>query len=195
MKNPDQYTIQEEAAIYYYVFSGFKNWKEIYKIAKGSDYFNSLTESTKSVNVSKWKQSPRIQRLIDKMKIDKNNQRILFENDLKQKIETEIKEKLKDGNILETCTKGEKASKTAISVNYLNRDEFLNDLNLRANLESDQKQKNDILKMLSDNMRYKEESAKETDIQRFYTPLKCLECAIYKKASQIYKESKETKNK
>ena len=67
-------------------------------------------------------------------------------------------------------------------INFLDRDEFLKFLNDRANEITDDKLRNDILKMLSDNLRYKDsEAAENNEIQRFYTPKLCENCQIYNK--------------
>ena len=66
--------------------------------------------------------------------------------------------------------------------NFLDRDEFLKFLNDRANQITDDKLRNDILKMLSDNLRYKDtERDENNEIQRFYTPITCENCEIYKR--------------
>ena len=68
---------------------------------------------------------------------------------------------------------------------FLDRDEFLKFLNDRANdKQLDDKTRNDILKMLSDNLRYKDADKNEIDeIQRFYTPITCKDCEIYRRCS------------
>ena len=49
-----------------------------------------------------------------------------------------------------------------------------------ANEIKDDKLRNDILKMLSDNLRYKDgENDENNEIQRFYTPLLCKDCKLY----------------
>ena len=85
--------------------------------------------------------------------------------------------------MLETeTTKSQTESARNESVNFLDRDEFLKFLNDRANEISDDKLRNDILKMLSDNLRYKDsETAENSEIQRFYTPKLCENCQIYNK--------------
>ena len=70
-------------------------------------------------------------------------------------------------------------------MNFLDRDEFLKFLNDRANEIKDDKLRNDILKMLSDNLRYKDSEAGENnDIQRFYTPILCQDCPLYQQENE-----------
>ena len=85
--------------------------------------------------------------------------------------------------VLETETrKTEEGEPINEKTNFLDRDEFLQFLNDRANQIQDDKTRNDILKMLSDNLRYKDtERDENNEIQRFYTPVTCENCEIYKR--------------
>lgn len=174
-------TPNEWAAIYYHVAGGCDDWHTIFKIAFGENRYNNLTESSKKTSVSKWKSTERFKKALETVKYD-----ILKK---KQEIEAEAFERFKKENAQNA--KKEAGSGFVDKVNYLNRDEFLKDLNERANRVTDEKLLNDILKMLSENMRYKEaDQIKEMEIQRFYTPLQCKECPLYMRESEIIKESK-----
>lgn len=71
-----------------------------------------------------------------------------------------------------------------LEVDFRDREQFLNFLNAEANRIKDGKTRLDVLKMLSDLQRMKEaENGKNGEIQRFYTPLQCSECVLYRKAS------------
>lgn len=70
-----------------------------------------------------------------------------------------------------------------LEVDFRDREQFLNFLNTEANRIKDGKTRLDVLKMLSDLQRMKEaENGKNGEIQRFYTPLQCQECELYRKA-------------
>ena len=59
-------------------------------------------------------------------------------------------------------------------INFLDRDEFLSYLNKQANRIQDEKSRNETLKMISDNLRYKDmdrEKEGDEDIRRFSTPM------------------------
>lgn len=71
-----------------------------------------------------------------------------------------------------------------LEIDFRDREQFLNFLNAEANRIKDGKTRLDVLKMLSDLQRMKEaENGKNGEIQRFYTPLQCSECVLYRKAS------------
>lgn len=72
-------------------------------------------------------------------------------------------------------------TQTANKIDFANRDEFINYCIQAANRVNDEKQRIDYLKMLADLQRYKEtNTGTDGDIQRFYTPIKCSNCPLYK---------------
>lgn len=165
-------TKSEKAALYFQILERCTDWKEVYKIAIGEDRYNALTDKTKITNTSRWKASNKIQKAKEEIEIIFKAKR------------QEIEEKVKENNTgretepTNRTTKNEIAEKT----NFLDHDEFLQFLNDRANQIQDDKTRNDILKMLSDNLRYKDtERDENNEIQRFYTPVTCQDCTIYKK--------------
>lgn len=166
-QNMEKITELEKVAVFYLVATGCKDRSLIYKIANGESKFNKLSNSSKGATISRWFNLPRIQ---EQIKIETYNQ---------ERKRIEEREKYSIFGETETAEpKPERAA--AAAVDFLNRDEFLKFLNERANQIADDKQRNDILKMLSDNMRYKEaENQEQTEIQRFYTPIDCTKCEIY----------------
>lgn len=165
-------TPSEKAALYFQVLESVQDWKIIYRIAIGEKHAKSLKDSTIQANTSKWKESDRIRNALDEIK------RYFYFK--RQDLEKEIKESISNG---ETETEnGTKKEENAGKTNFLDRDEFLKFLNDRANKITDDKLRNDILKMLSDNLRYKDSDNNELqEIQRFYTPMNCENCEIYNK--------------
>lgn len=168
-------TKSEKAAIYFHLLEKEKNVTEIYKIAIGADRFNALKESAQKNNSYRWKNSQRIK--------DAYNEIIARLENIKNQIKQEAQQQSQgpgDGE----GRKEDKKKQPTTQTDFLNRDEFLQFLNARANEIdiTDDKTRNDILKMLSDNLRYKDaDKEDQTEIQRFYTPLTCQDCEIYNK--------------
>lgn len=160
----------EKLVIHYHVLSGCDDWTLLYKTAYGVDKFNNLTDKTKQVNVSKWKRSDLVQNEVKRAQYEQQRRQEEERNEIIKKA-------------LETESPNNEAKRlNSEQVNFLDRDEFLKFLNERANEIKDDKLRNDYLKMLSDNMRYKDAERDETEeIQRFYTPITCKDCPIYKR--------------
>lgn len=158
-------TQSERAAIYYHLVGRCDNWQELYKIAKGEDAYNRLTEGSQNVAVSRWKNSDSIQNAIKEISY------------LLQKEREEIEARAVDNFKNRPQEEGGSLS----DVNFLDRDEFLQFLNKQANRISDEKTKNDYLKMISDNLRFKdmEKDKEDEEIRRFYIPLTCQDCDLY----------------
>lgn len=162
-------TPAEKAALYYQVLENVQDWKIIYKIAIGEKHANTLKLSTIQANTSKWKESDRIKEAVDEIK------RYFYFK--RQDLEKEIKDNLTTGE-----TEPTKPGKKADFVNLLDRDTFLEEINRGANLAKEEKDKREYLKMISDNLRYKDSDTDENnEIQRFYTPVTCENCSIYQK--------------
>lgn len=86
---------------------------------------------------------------------------------------------------LELVKKDPEYTHDSDSVDFRNLDEFLAEANIKANTLKDEKDKQFYLKTIADLMRFKEGSQeKNQDIQRFYTPLLCRQCPLYKKEQE-----------
>lgn len=168
-------TDQEKAALYYQILERCEDWYRVYAIAVGADKYKALKETSLQPVVSRWKTSQRIK-----------DAREEIERNINARIEEERGKAIEEHIAMGESERPQKAKRKADSKqrDFLNRDEFLQFLNERANEidASDDKTRNDILKMLSDNLRYKDADKEEqTEIQRFYTPITCQECEIYKR--------------
>lgn len=164
---------QEKAALYFAIAENCTDWAKIYSIAVGADKFNQLADITKVTNPNKWKNSTRIKRMYEEL--------LFLQQHREDKIREKVRKEIQAGETETTETKNQ--TSRAGATDFLNRDEFLKFLNQRANEITDDKLRNDILKMLSDNMRYKESESETSEIQRFYTPVVCQDCEIYRKCS------------
>ena len=162
-------TPAQQAAIYLHVVGGFNDWPELFQIAEGAERYNKLTDKSKRQTVSKFKLSDAINEGIQELR---------YILSLKEK---QIREDERRVMITESRTT-EEGEPINDRTNFLDRDEFLQFLNTKANQTTDDKLRNEILKMLSDNLRYKDtERDENSEIQRFYTPVNCENCAIYNK--------------
>ena len=67
-------------------------------------------------------------------------------------------------------------------VDFTNRDEFIDFVAKKINLIQDDKQKLDYMKILADLQQFKspDKTDKKADIERFYMPLTCENCNLYK---------------
>lgn len=165
----DQLNELEQAAICFHVLGGCNDKSMLFRIACGADRYNKLTEKSKGVTISKWYNSQKIQEGIKIYRSIQERKKIELENEIIAGLETETANGTKENAFVE-------------KTNFLDRDEFLQFLNSRANEITDDKLRNDILKMLSDNLRYKDtERDENNEIQRFYTPITCEKCTIYNK--------------
>lgn len=166
-------TTREKAALLLHVLESFNNQIEIYKIAEDPERLNRLKDSTIKKQSSIWFNTPRIQDAIRLIRLEQ----VRKEEKIKQDYINSL-ESCQDTEETEKIKKIQDTEKT----NFLDRDEFLSFLNKRANQITDDKLRNDILKMLSDNLRYKDtERDENNEIQRFYTPVVCSDCSIYHK--------------
>lgn len=157
----------ERAAIIFHVFGGCKDRRTLFQIAEGENRVKRLNESSLKTTATNWYKSHKIQ------------SGIKYFQALKQDQENEIIQTYIASGETEP-TKPAKEPQQDGAVNFLDRDEFLQFLNDRANEITDDKLRNDILKMLSDNLRYKDtERDENNEIQRFYTPITCENCPIY----------------
>lgn len=162
-------THEQRAAIYYHIFAGCDDWAVLFQIAEGKTRYNKLTDKSKRQTVSKYRRDPKILEAIQEVKYYQKTQE---EKKRQETISSWITEN-------ENSETGERVNE---KTNFLDRDEFLKFLNDRANKITDDKLRNDILKMLSDNLRYKDSDNNEVqEIQRFYTPMNCENCEIYNK--------------
>lgn len=160
---------RQKAAILYHCFTGCKDREILFYIAEGENRYNKLKDSAKRQTFHNWYNSELIQDGIREFTYQIERKKKEFEQVVLSRLKTET-----------TNSSGEPVPSE--SVNFLDRDEFLKFLNDRANQITDDKLRNDILKMLSDNLRYKDsETAENSEIQRFYTPVLCENCPIYNK--------------
>jgi hypothetical protein len=161
-------TDQEKAAILYHVYTGFKDREILFKIAEGENRYNRLKETSRRQTIHVWFNSEKIQNGIKEITFQVEQKK----RDIQEKAILAAKTETSDGT---------RPAAIAQNVNFLNPDEFLKFASQKANELQDEKEKREYLKMIANLMNYKDSDREETEMQRFYTPVTCLECAIYRK--------------
>lgn len=159
----------EKIAIEYLAISGAKCWRTCYYMSHDK---NSDPGEIHPATISKWKNSKIVQDYFNAVRYKEN-----------ERIQQEREKAIKQDREKETGTQPESSNKNVSSktVDFTNRNEFIKYLNSAVNSLQDDKQKTDYLKMLSDLLRFKEtETSKDNEIQRFYTPITCNKCPLYK---------------
>lgn len=167
-------THAERAAIYYHLSGKCSDWAQLYRIAKGDDALNRLSnDETRAVTVSRWKNSKSIQNAIKE-----TSYLLQREREESEKRAVEVFKETHENQERETAL---------AEVNFLDRDEFLTYLNKKANRIQDEKTRNETLKMISDNLRFKDmekENEGHEEKVRAYIPLQCHECVLYKRCRE-----------
>ena len=166
----EKITIQDKAAIYYHVFANCNDIQTLYKIAKGDERFNKLSDSSKKSSPSIWWNKAHIKELRKQILTIQGVQ----ENELKTKWNNEREKE---------APEGAKELPPLESVNFLNLDEFLQYANKQANKIHDEKERRAWVEMIGKYMNFKDSDETETDIMRAYVPIICENCELKKKCS------------
>lgn len=161
------------------------DWKDLYLLSREKIY-KSVPASISQI-VSNWKNSYIIKDYYNTEKaaylryLDQIRAEAVEAFRAEEESQTE---RGKQGN-RETGPKTKNSRKNANGdkiINFQDRNEFLQYLEKRANEITDEKLKFDYIKQIAELQQYKkdadESGAKE--IQRFYTPLQCQNCQLYK---------------
>lgn len=199
-------TEREKAIITAAIFNGKdqtqEDWDKIFLLSRNGATKIQVKSRGSSQSVS-WKSRSAVKKFhqieserIDKIFRERENKAItdFFSNKSKDEI-SDLWEKINSndnttGNGAETLPSGASDNDNdgnlqilqGREVDFRDREQFLNFLNAEANRIKDGKTRLDVLKMLSDLQRMKEaENGKNGEIQRFYTPLQCSECVLYRK--------------
>lgn len=161
-------TDHEKIILHYYVLTDRDDWQNYFIMSHPDKNLSNLSKASLKTYVSNWRNNPEVKDYILNLQIEKrkaNQDTSKINIDDLKPVESEPRNK---------------ETESANNVNFLDRDEFLKFLNDRANEVQDDKLRNDILKMLSDNQRYKDiDKAENQEINRFYTPLTCSDCPLY----------------
>ena len=162
-------TDREKVAIIAFVVDSTITFEDAYKISRDSSY-KELKDQDKRMVANNWWRQERIKNFV-------KNQQIRFNAIVEEK----AKELLKN----EKWRKSQmgKMNENTGNLDFTDRNTFINFLSDQVNTLGDEDPlKKDYLKMISDNLQFKTNAfdKAEDDIQRFYTPLHCRECKLYR---------------
>lgn len=179
-RNPSELTEREKAAIYYYVFGGCDNWQIIHAIAKKGDFEIGKHPKSAAKMAYDWKNRPKVAEFLKDTQTLKAVQET---ENAKRKADEIIKgleaERDKEHN---ESGKGKQARQI---VDFSNPQERRKQYNtIINNAGDDPKTQLDALKVLEQLQKDDKQAAKDNQIQRFYTPIKCRECPLYEKAKK-----------
>lgn len=173
MNNTHRYelTETEKAFVTYLYFHNIKDWKPYYKLM----YPDSKAENI-TVAVSHFRRSEKVQTYIKALEgIDKIRRPSGAQTDGTKQSEIREREKGKEDKKTGKVFSDGKRDFTDLS-------SFLSYCNEQANNTTNEKDRQQYLKFISDLLSFKNSgNEQKTDIQRFYSPLQCSGCPLYQK--------------
>ena len=162
MKKKTELTLTEKCLIdHLHLFPHEITWTDIYK---GSHNTSKVKMESLPQTVSKWKNSKLVQDYVKQSET---------------KVKNYLNEKTKENTVLDE--NGKRVFLGKDEINFTNLNEFINFLNTKANNLTDEKERQKYLQMLSDLLRFKDQDTKDSDIIRFYMPVKCCNCPLKSK--------------
>lgn len=165
-----------------------EDWKKIYIASRQTLTENQASQSTHATNVSRWKCSNKVQMFVHEQteifQDELNRMKADAVEDYIRKIQNKV-EGEENKNVTVPSREEIKNKIVTGQIDFQDREQFLEFLNKQANSITDEKERLNYLKLISDLLRLKETDTKSNEeIQRFYTPLQCDSCPMYLKAKQ-----------
>ena len=168
---------REKAALNYHIFGGCNDWQVLYMIARDSDY-NEDKDKNFTNYVSRWKHTEKVQNYLKELQ----ERKALQEYRLKESAFAEYQSRETEKDQREGKEHTENGRKTQIDYTRPENQRTL--LNNLINTADDQKDKLDALKTIIQAQKDDRQAAKDNQIQRFYSPLRCSSCPLYQKANK-----------
>lgn len=163
---------REKSALIFMIVEDIKDKRLIYQLSRPNDDLKKLKDPDSSIY--RWHNSDPVKKFVaDYTAIVEDRKRRLIEEEIQRFILSQEQEGNEEGKKQIYNFDG--------NIDFTDRTKFLQYLNSQVNSIEDSKQKTDYLKMIADLLRFKDETGKNNDdIQRFYTPVTCYNCELYK---------------
>lgn len=182
------------------------DWNEIYLLSRDKPVLKVPQSPNIKTTASAWSRQAKVQSFyqtererlniwISKLVDSETNERIKSYQSQNPNLESESTAGDVGDNVSNEGNEGEAKPLGLVKYNknvknYADRDTAIQALVTIANNAKDDKTKLDTIKAISDLQQFKEQAKKEVnEIKRFYMPLRCSECELYKRQRDILHES------
>lgn len=178
-------TPRQKAILNWAAVNDVDDWQTIYRLASDKSY-KYYEGKNITQQASTWKRSAKVQAFYQLQRANALRLRkaaeILEKEDAKDKETKQARETEQGQNDTAKKPTKEQCNK---NVNYLDRSELMQALNRAANDITDIKQRTDVLKLIADLSRMRDNDKGNDQIRRFYLPLSCQNCALYAHAGEL----------
>lgn len=178
-------TEREKAILIFGIVTDCHDWKKLYILSREQP-LKTTSAGNIATAASRWKYQSKVKKFVEE-------QTALFKAKA-DAIRNEANAAGNDGGTdpdQETQTDGETKTKKAkeekrLNIDFTNLDSQLKYLSDKADqVITDDRQRFEIIKLIADiQKRTATEDGPQTDIQRFYTPVACRDCVLYREARQ-----------
>ena len=157
-----------QAALLYSVIFNVTDRHTLYKIAKGPQAYEKLTDNSKIVTANRYFKTPKMLAAVADLNYI-----------LEDKLNKANEEYYNSRRETETTQTTKQATQND-NINFLNLDEFLSFANEQANKIKDEKERRNWVELIGKYMRFKE-NEEETEQIRAYLPQTCENCELKKR--------------
>lgn len=172
-------TASESAALFWFVFEGEKDWKKVYMAAAGwTDEEAEQDPLLLGQYTSKWKATAKVKNELLRLKVVKDSYIKSVQQQAYEEGRRSAFEEAHEG------TEEELRAKVKGEIDYTDPDKQKEKLNEIINTAKDSGEALDALKVIIAGQRNDQDAAKQNKVQRFYTPMKCRECPLYRDAKK-----------
>ena len=171
-----QLTEIEKAALTYKYYNGVKSFEPAFILSHPE---KKLKPDSLKSSVSHWKNSPEVQNYLTELAA---RDKIRLQNYINStRTNDNDKQPGTEANAETTGPETNGGTFSGSWINFRDINEFLKYCEAQANRITEEKDKQQYLKMIAELMRFKEQDKTTGDLQRFYVPLQCSKCPLYNK--------------